>query len=312
MYLDGTTAGPTAFSGELGKSLQKCHDLPVIIFESRQNNLPVMLKDVAEMDLSKDQRYLYDMCKSIEAGQVSDSLARRQPGPLIHSRWLTTANRILRLYISTLLPSTELLLLTDYILQVYAPVWFSIKLEPQCYNGAKHFYRMVKLSRFLPDDARAKVDKCLQQNAYFAHSENLLLSMLVDERREIRELAVRRIQRAKQNKETEVRRFERPAINLEAADYHELIDWQTVPRTQPPMMFSVTEDELNCAIETAKRWKLDDFPCHTQSVERHVKLVTEAAGAVCGEQRRDGFIRAKLLSRKIMSKFSSKQNWKSK
>ena len=51
------------------------------------------------------------------------------------------------------------------------------------------------------------------------------------------------------------------------------------------MMMSITDDELDSVIETAKRWKLDDFPCHTQSVERHVKVVTEAAGAVCGEQR---------------------------
>ena len=83
----------------------------------------------------------------------------------------------------------------------------SIKLEPQCYNGAKHFYQMVKLSRFLPDDARAKVDKCLQLIGSFAHPDNVLLSMLVDDRREIRELAVRRIQRMRQNKQTKMRRF---------------------------------------------------------------------------------------------------------
>jgi len=32
------------------------------------------------------------------------------------------------------------------------------------------------------------------------------------------------------------------------------------------------------------------FPCHTQSVERSVKLVTDASIAVCGESARDGFI----------------------
>jgi len=36
------------------------------------------------------------------------------------------------------------------------------------------------------------------------------------------------------------------------------------------------------------------FPCHTQAVERAVKLVTDASTAVCGESARDGFIRARI------------------
>jgi hypothetical protein len=34
-----------------------------------------------------------------------------------------------------------------------------------------------------------------------------------------------------------------------------------------------------------------NHPCHNQSVERHVKLVTEASSQVVGFERRDGFIR---------------------
>ena len=34
------------------------------------------------------------------------------------------------------------------------------------------------------------------------------------------------------------------------------------------------------------------YKCHTQAVERAVKLVTEAASSVVGEEARDGFIRA--------------------
>ena len=41
------------------------------------------------------------------------------------------------------------------------------------------------------------------------------------------------------------------------------------------------------------------FPCHTQSVERCVKLVTDASNAVCGEKSRDGFIRVRLASRNM-------------
>ena len=41
-------------------------------------------------------------------------------------------------------------------------------------------------------------------------------------------------------------------------------------------------------------------------IERCVKLVTEAAGAVCGPSNRDGFIRATLASRQKMPKFETK------
>lgn len=56
---------------------------------------------------------------------------------------------------------------------------------------------------------------------------------------------------------------------------------------------------------------LEKYPCHTQAVERHVKVITDAARSVCGKERREGYIRAKLESRKRMSKYSTKSEWKS-
>jgi hypothetical protein len=79
-------------------------------------NLPTALQQVTDIDISKDQQYLYDICHATEVGDVTESLAKKEPGPIIHSRWLTTANRILRLYVSSTSSSTELVLLTDYIL----------------------------------------------------------------------------------------------------------------------------------------------------------------------------------------------------
>ena len=53
-------------------------------------------------------------------------------------------------------------------------------------------------------------------------------------------------------------------------------------------------------------------PCHNQAVERHVKLVTEAASVVTEYEKWDGLIRQKFQSRLLMSKFDSKQQfvWK--
>jgi len=54
------------------------------------------------------------------------------------------------------------------------------------------------------------------------------------------------------------------------------------------------------------------YPCHTQAVERCVKLVTEASSAVCGASARDGFIRVRLESRGLMPSFNTKREYKVK
>ena len=50
-------------------------------------------------------------------------------------------------------------------------------------------------------------------------------------------------------------------------------------------------------------------PCHNQTVERHVKLVTEASAQVTGFERRDGLIRQKIRSRKLLKKFNTKMQF---
>ena len=42
---------------------------------------------------------------------------------------------------------------------------------------------------------------------------------------------------------------------------------------------------------------MDNYPVHTVAVERAVKVVTEAAGAVVGEEQRHGFICSRLRHR---------------
>lgn len=40
-------------------------------------------------------------------------------------------------------------------------------------------------------NAKKIIEKVIQNNAYFAHPENLLLTMLIDKRKHIREIAVK-------------------------------------------------------------------------------------------------------------------------
>jgi hypothetical protein len=102
-----------------------------------------------------------------------------------------------------------------------------------------------------------------------------------------------------------------PAIKFAASDYID-IDWTSCTVTVPPILSQLTVAELQSLIsgEHSHRINIEKFPCHTQSVERCVKLVTEAAGTVCGPGARDGYIRSRLQARGLMPKFETKQDYR--
>src|SRR6218665_2513662 len=117
---------------------------------------------------STDQQYLSEMCQAISAGTCSPDLVARSPEPFVHSKWLTTAHCILRLYVCSDDPSDYLKILVTFIMKVFGPVWFHVKIQYSCAEGSKHLWRMIKFSRYLLPDLRAIVDKVIQRNGYYA------------------------------------------------------------------------------------------------------------------------------------------------
>ena len=118
VYVDGATTGPQAFFGPIEKSLTTCDSLPVCKYEKIDGELPMI--DI--QDLSTDQKYLHKICTAVINGQCPQDLSLRNPGAINHSRWLTTGNRILRLYIGSEKPSHELMTLAKFVIRVYAPM----------------------------------------------------------------------------------------------------------------------------------------------------------------------------------------------
>ena len=96
-------------------------------------------------------------------------------------------------------------------------------------------------------------------------------------------------------KSTSIRKFVIPKFIFKANDYTELFDWKTAKFLEPPLTMKLSDDEIRGFILTLL--ELLRYPCHTQAVERGIKVVSEAASAVIGEEARDGLIRQKLLSR---------------
>lgn len=308
-YLDGSTTGPRGFSGEIGKSLQSCENVSIVNFQPIEVELPYVDYET----ISSDQKYLYEMCLAISSGTIKEDLSHKNPGPLCHSRWLTCANRILRLYAATEMPSRNLDVLATFVIKVYAPTWFNIKLKSSCLDGPKHLLEMIKRSRYLPEEILKIIDPVIERNSYFAHPENILLCMLNDERLHIRELSLRRILKSRETSNSgtsaTVREFTVPKLNFNAESYEELINWQTCKVTEPPFTAQISKVELLELIKSVPKMNLVEFPCHTQAVERTVKLVTEASLAVAGTEARDGFIMTKLKSRSGMPNFNTKKEF---
>jgi len=161
------------------------------------------------------------------------------------------------------------------------------------------------------------VDKCIQHNGYYGHPENVILNMMIDERKHIRELAARRIKVARESDDglcrssDDIRKFTIPQLNFEAREYCELVNWIDFHRLPPPVTSKLTDNDLDETSRTASMSDIEKYPCHTQAVERYVKVVTDASWSVCGKERREGYFRAKLEFRKKMSKYTTKTEWTS-
>ena len=84
--MGGKPSGPRTFQGTIEREIQndllKCE---IVNFRPVFSIIKQILEDIV-MQLSTDQKYLYDMCFSIHHGHVSPSLASKSPGTLHHSR----------------------------------------------------------------------------------------------------------------------------------------------------------------------------------------------------------------------------------
>lgn len=313
--LDGNTTGPKTYSGPIGKRLPDVEQKPIANFEPITFQCLVNLEKIAQ-NLSTDQKYLFDICTGISNGKVSKELGIRSPGTLSMARWVVTANRILRLYISYRNPSVNLKTMARFVIEVYAPVMFEIKYKSSVVYGSLHLAKMIKLSRTLPRNFLDIVQGSIQRNGYYAHPEHVIMAMANDDDENIRRMAWLKVlaARSEENCNKPLRKFMVPKINFECDNYTSMID---IPAAvDPPMLRDVNVTQSNIEflastpiLEHEFGETIRNMPVHTQAVERCVKLVTEASKSVCGENSRDGHIANTLASRNIMKRFDSKSDY---
>ena len=302
------TSGPKSFKGPLGQAVAgDVHRQPVASFQPIPTSSLPQIPDQVAADLSTDQRLLLRYSKAVAAGTVSPELARAKPGPLNHSRWLTLAIRVLVLYTRTSEPSRSLVSVATFVQQVYAPMWFHSKAQPAFVCGAVHLFRAMQLVKTQPEKVQNAAKGAVQRNAYFAHPDNLIVAMISDKDSAMRDEGVTRILAARQQTQSQRRQVRVPPLNWEAGSYSQMIHWDKVQVTEPP----VTANLPDSAIRHARHQPLElpAFPCHAQGVERCVRMVTDASRAVFGEDRRHGLIVSRQASRVARPCFVTKRDF---
>ena len=157
----------------------------IVTFPTVKSKLPIISEEQLK-DTSRDQCLLYEFSHALESGVVPDSVASATIGPFLHAFWLTLACMILCKALSTKWPTKSLSTILQFLQSVYVPAWFQIKFSAHVQFGTCHIYYMLELTRDLEPKSQAIVHKVLQDNSYFCHPENIVVSCLADPSEEVR------------------------------------------------------------------------------------------------------------------------------
>ena len=306
----GCTTGPSSSTGEVSMALNfDPKDLPIVNFKPIEGKVIDVSNDVMT-NLSTDQIYLLKACLTVQQGYTASEhinfLQTAMPGNLSHSRWLTKANRILRLYMSKQDCSQQLHRITRFILNVYAPSWFNIKHHSSCLDGARNFFYLMKRCYELGPEDWEIVEPVLQNNSYFAHPENIILAGVTDEDESIRKFACEKLIDARVHSQTNgIRVFDKSTITLDcsALSYIDMIDWTVAVVTPPPLLISISTDNLD-QVHSFK-----GIPCHSQAVERCIKDISATTLRVFGHRSRHGMIMQCTKSRTELPKVDCKSDF---
>lgn len=309
LKLDGKTTSKSTFSGPIGKAIEQiCTSKVVDFLPFKDSKNLEEFPDIVYKKLSNDQKYLYRIVTALISGVFPEDLKNLKVGVMCQSRWVTTASRICLLYASSVNPSETLNILTSYIVNVYAPTWFRIKKNELAVDGPKNLFFLIEKSNSIKNDrAKTIVRNCIQRNAFFAHSENVLLAQLASSKMSERNDAVTKIIAVRKQKRDEgVRIFTVPKVNFDAKTWTEMLVWDGPNMTEPPLTLNMTEKELIMIIKTPL--EVPRFKCHTQMVERAVKEVTRVSVKAVTQPKQESLVKATLINRAKYPKFDSKKD----
>lgn len=313
--LDGKSTSKDGFSGTIGKLLAKVNSMErnyEFMAIPGLEELMAIPQDVVK-NMSTDSSVFYQLGLAVRTGKLSKELGTKKSGNICHSRWLTTGEAILFLWVSHHGLEGELLdrlrIIATFVVQVYHHMYFEIKVKHGIIDGPNHVLTQLRLIKQQPKVVQDIVLPIARKGAWFAHSEAILLTLVSSSSQEDRKFAIGKILEKRGEDEfgdTRVRPRRTPTINPQSTSLMNLISWEKADLHEPVFTASLNNEEIRALVDAP--FNAPYFPLHTQSTERAVCQVTAAAASVVGFEARDGYIRAKQAHRAALPKFSTKQD----
>lgn len=227
-------------------------------------------------DLSTDQKQFYKRCKAAKTGILPREVALCKSGNVVHSRWLTTAETFLELWESNHGLEGELYdrleKIVTFIVSVYGPMWFNIKVKHSWLEGPRHILTELSLLRLQSPEVQEIVRPTVKRSAWNSHSESVLQTMLCSEDKEERVFAVSMVLKIRgKNKCGDLRQRSRkhPELLMDSTSLQGMIDWKKAK--EPVLSCRLSKAEICSFRETPM--KVPYFCLHTQGIERAVKEV---------------------------------------
>ncbi|KAG0715733.1 hypothetical protein GWK47_000101 [Chionoecetes opilio] len=185
--------------GPIGKLLDSATDFEINPNFTHISVGPPLIKlpDKVIQDLSTDQHYDYKIVCAVRDGVLPAGLALLEIGPVNHSRWLTTANRLIRLWVSKHRLKGKNLknlhFIVEFIIGAYYPCWFNVKVKHSWIEGPRHILFQLDCHKAQRKEVLDIVMPTVKRSAWYAHSEAIFQTMLCSEDQKERIWGVERI-----------------------------------------------------------------------------------------------------------------------
>lgn len=195
-YYIGDTKAPNKYKNTISADLENCEKMEIVQFEAiKLNMMPQPIIDDhgdSTFDWTRvtgDQKLLLQLSRAVSCGNVSPELARRTIGEISEIRWTIYACRFLRLYMSSKSPSFCIRRAVEFIQNVYVPILFWIKCYPCWIEGPRHVYKILSFAKGINEETFNIVKERVTFNSHFLHHENMLVTMITDKNKKLREKA---------------------------------------------------------------------------------------------------------------------------
>ena len=305
-HLDGTTSGPRSFNGMLGQACSSDIWLePISQYQKVEGETStIVLSEAVLKDLSMDQRLLYDYACAIESGSLELSLARKHIGPHNHPRWLTLATRLMCLYTRTVKPSKELQLLINYILKVYVPSWFHIKITNSLSDLPQIIFKAAQHVKTMESKYQNKIKAAFQRSSFCFLPENFIYCLITSNSLSTQSEGWKLVLKSRSMRNKSSGRI--LPINWDATEWTEMISLKDKNIIEPPCTQDIPSKEVSSFLNGNGILQIEKLPSHSQSVERTIKMVSKASKLVYGQERRHQLISSQNTCGRLRSNFQSK------